>query len=890
MREKFEKLLLGESKDIRERLFRLIILVASVAGVVGIVEGFSVNTSFEYYFIFLGLLVVLAISLVLVFKYNKIHAASWLLGVFIIVFAFPSMFCICGALGGGSAIWFVLSIYYLFLMFSGKELLFFLGVSALFNGISYYRVYLHPEIIRPLESEGAALFDSYFSVMIVGISLGLLSKFQQSVYDKERRINERQKAELAELSVSKDTFFASMSHELRTPINTIIGLNEMILREEVSAEVAENAENVKNAGKMLLSLVNDILDLSQIETRQMQIVPVRYDFALLIHELVDMIAIPLKEKGLEFRLEVEEDLPSVLYGDDKRIKQILINLLTNAVKYTREGRITMTVKGESLENDNVHLSFSVADTGIGIRKENLSQLYNSFRRFDQGNNSRIEGTGLGLAISKQLVDLMGGQITVDSIYTKGSVFTVTLDQVIVERAPVGKLRAEGVAKAAGARYTQSFEAPEARILVVDDSNMNLSVVKKLLRETKVQVDTALSGEECLKLTKQKFYHVILLDHYMSPMDGVETLNAIRKQENGLCRNVPVMALTANYTMDSQKAYRELGFDDYLTKPIESAVMEDKILSYLPEDIIEYRRSDNVDFAQENDIEMMNSRRRKRIRITADCFCDINKGLLEKYDIHLAYSHIVTATGRFTDTVEVDVDSIAKFSKTIDDIARPEALSVEEYEKFFADMLTEAEEVIHISVASGISKSYEHAEQAARGFGHVRVIDSQQFSCGMGLLVLLAAHMINERKTVDEICRQVEFYKTKVKSYFITPIHRVLHQRGYSNRFFHLLCEKLSLHPEVSVIKNRLYIQGFRGADLETARKRFVRKYLLFHRKRINTEVFYVAHAGVPVREREMITREAQRYVEFDKVIVQGASVSNTSIGGVGTVGIAFLLK
>ncbi|MBQ8821639.1 MAG: DegV family EDD domain-containing protein [Lachnospiraceae bacterium] len=889
MREKILKLLQGESKDIKDRLFRLIILVASVAGVVGIVEGLSVNTSFEYYFIFLGLTIILAISLVLVFKYNKIHAASWILGVFIVVFAFPSMFCICGGLDGGAAIWFVLSIYYLFLMFRGKELVFFLCISALFNFISYYRVYLHPEIVRPLESEFAALFDSYFSVMVVGVSLGLLSKFQQSVYDKERRINEKQKEELEALSVSKDTFFASMSHELRTPINTIIGLNEMILREDTSAEVAENAEHVKNAGKMLLSLVNDILDLSQIETRQMQIVPVRYDFAVLIHELVDMIAISLREKGLEFRLEVEEDLPSVLYGDDKRIKQVLINLLTNAVKYTKEGRITLTVKGEALENDKVHLSFSVADTGIGIRKENLSQLYDSFQRFDQGRNARIEGTGLGLAISKQLVDLMGGQIMVDSIYTKGSVFTVTLDQVIVEREPVGRIKAEGVMRAASARYTQSFEAPEARILVVDDSNMNLSVVRKLLRETKVNVDTALSGEECLKMTKQKYYHVILLDHYMSPMDGVETLRAIRKQENGLCRGVPIIALTANYTLDSQRMYRELGFDDYLTKPIESAVMEEKILNYLPEDVVEYRLSDNVDFSQENNIEMMNSRRRKRIRITADCFCDINKALLEKYDIHLAYSHIVTATGRFTDTVEVDVDSIAKYSRTLDDIAKPEALTVEEYESFFADMLTEAEEIIHISVASGISRSYEHALQASKGFGHVRVIDSQQFSCGMGLLTLVAAQFVKERKSVDEICRQVEYYKTKVKSYFLTPIHRALHQRGYSNHFVNILCEKLMLHPEVSINKNRLCVKGLRSGDLDSARRRFIRKRLQMG-KHIDPDVIYVAHAGVTVKEQETITSEIQKYISFDKTIVQNASVSNTSIGGIGTVGIAFFLK
>lgn len=889
MREKIVRLLQGENKDIKERLFRIIIMVATAAGIVGLIEGITVNTSMEYYVVLGGLLVILAVSLILVFKYNRIHAASWLLGIFIIVFAFPFVFLYSGALESGASIWFVLSIYYLFLMFRGKELVFFLVLAAVVNGITYYITYSHPEIVHLLDSRFAGYFDSYFSVMVVGISLGVLSKFQQSVYDKERQINEKQKAELEALSVSKDTFFASMSHELRTPINTIIGLNEMILREETSDEVRENAENVRNAGKMLLSLVNDILDISQMETHRMKIVSVNYDLSVLVRELVDMIAVPLKEKELEFRLEVEEDLPRVLYGDEKRIKQVLINLLTNAVKYTKEGRVTLTVKGEPVEGDKLHLSFSVTDTGIGIRKENLAYLYDSFRRFDQGSNAKIEGTGLGLAISKQLLDLMGGEIKVDSIYTKGSVFTVTLDQAIVEREPVGKIKTDNIAKAANARYTQSFEAPEARILVVDDSSMNLTVVRKLLRSTKVNVDVAQSGEDCLKMTKQKFYHVILLDHYMSPMDGVETLKGIRKQENGLCREVPVIAVTANFSVDSEKAYQELGFDDYLTKPIESAVMEEKILSYLPEDIIEYRRSDNVDLAQENNMEMLNSRRRKRVRITSDCFCDINKGLLEKYDIHLAYAYIKTATGRFKDTLEIDVDSISKYSRTITDIAVPEAVPVEEYEGFFADMLTEAEEIIHISIASGISKSYEHATKAASGYGHVHVIDSQQFSCGLGLLTLSAAQLAMERKSVDEICKEIEYLKTKVKSHFLTPSHRALIQKGFGNNIINMLCEKLALHPEVCIVNNRLQVQGLRSGDIDTARRRFIRKHL-FMRKHIDSEVIYIAQAGISVKEQEFVVSEVQKSINFERMILQGASVSNTSIGGVGTVGIAYFLR
>lgn len=889
MREKLRILLLGTSKDLKERLFRIIILVATVAGVVGVIEGIIVNTSIEYYVIFIVLLIILAISLVLVFKFNRTHAASWILGVFIAAFAFPAVFILSGALESGAAIWFVLSIYYLFLMFSGKELVFFLILSAGINGLTYYMAYRFPDAVLHLDSRAAGFFDSYFSVFVVGISLGVISKFQFNVYDKERLLNEKQKKELEALSVSKDTFFASMSHELRTPINTIIGLNEMILREETSPEVAENAENVKNAGKMLLSLVNDILDLSQMETQKMQIVPVRYDLSSMIRELVEMIAVPLREKELEFRLEVEEDLPKVLYGDEKRIKQVLINLLTNAVKYTKEGRVTFSVKGEPLDNDKVHLSFSITDTGIGIKKENLANLYNSFQRFDQGRNSKIEGTGLGLSISKQLVDLMGGEIKVDSIYTKGSVFTVTLEQAILDREPVGKIKTEGIGRVANARYSQSFEAPEARILVVDDSNMNLTVVKKLLSSTKVKVDTAQGGEECLKMTKQKFYHVILLDHYMSPMDGVETLRAIRKQENGLCRQVPIIALTANFALDSEKLYREYGFDGYLSKPIESAVMEEKILSYLPEDIIEYRRSDTVDFSQENSIEMLNSRRRKKVRITADCFCDINKELQEKYDIHLAYVYIRTENGRFKDTQEIDLGSIAKYSQTINDISKTEAIGVEEYENFFADMLTDAEEVIHISLASGVSISYRNAVQAASGFGHVHVIDSEQLSGGMGIIVLAAAQMALERKSAEEICCQVEALKSKVESYFLTPLHRVLHQRGYASKWVNTLCDKFSLHPVFGIRRNKFVVLGMRGGEINNARKHFIRRQLFF-KKSIDQSVVYVTHAGLSVKELDFVMSEVRKCMSFNKEVVQSASVANTSIAGVGTVGIAFFVK
>ena len=391
---------------------------------------------------------------------------------------------------------------------------------------------------------------------MVGFVASILILFLNKLYEDENKLSIRQKKEIEELNRAENHFFSSMSHEIRTPINTIIGLNEIILRGDIPEDVAENARNIQGASKMLLTLINDILDLSKIKSGKMEIVNVSYETGAVFSEIVNMIWIKAKEKGLEFKLHVDPSIPSMLCGDEVRIKQVLINLLNNAVKYTKEGSVTLSVRCERLTLNRVRVWYTVEDTGQGVKKENIPYIFNAFKRVDEEKNRHIEGTGLGLSIVQQLVELMGGEISVNSVYTKGSKFIVMLEQDIIDDSELGTFTLSSRTRVHnGEQYKQSFEAPDSHILVVDDNEMNLMVVCKLLSETKMQIDTALSGAECLQLTQNQHYDCILMDHLMPEMDGIQCFHKLRSQPGGLCQGVPVIALTANAGSDNQQLYQ-----------------------------------------------------------------------------------------------------------------------------------------------------------------------------------------------------------------------------------------------------------------------------------------------------------------------------------------------
>lgn len=394
------------------------------------------------------------------------------------------------------------------------------------------------------------------------------------------------KEEAVEANAAKSNFLAKMSHEIRTPINAVLGMDAMILRESNEQNIKEYATDIQNAGQNLLSLINDILDFSKIESGKMEIIPVDYEVSSLLNDSYNMVFMRAREKNLNFTIENDSTIPRRLFGDEVRIRQIMVNLLTNAIKYTKEGSVTLSLNWERIEEKKLLLKISVEDTGIGIAKEDKERLFQSFQRVEEKRNRNIEGTGLGLKITKQLLEMMDGSISVVSEYGKGSVFHVEIPQEILSEEPLGNFSERYVKNSSEIEvYHEKFQAPEGKILIVDDVPMNLKVMKGLLKNTKLQIETAGSGKECIQMVAKKQYHMIFLDHMMPEMDGIETLHNMQKLEDNLNKNTPVIMLTANAIIGAKEEYLKAGFYDYLSKPIREAELEDMIMKYLPQELI-----------------------------------------------------------------------------------------------------------------------------------------------------------------------------------------------------------------------------------------------------------------------------------------------------------------
>ncbi len=803
---------------------------------------------------------------------------------------FPMLFIYSGGTESGMPIWFVLGLVYIFLLFEGRDFWIAMSLSLLsFLGtylLCYYRPYLVPDSTRFYSYS-----DSFVALVCVSLFIGILLKIQSKTYEQEKQVAEAQKKEVEQIARAKDTFFANMSHEIRTPINTIIGLNEMILREDISDEIAENAINIQNASKMLLTTINDILDLSKLESGKMDIVPTQYAISSMFSDLVNLIWIRAHQKNLEFKVDIDPEIPSMLYGDEVRIKQVVTNMLTNAVKYTSSGSVTLSAKGERVAADQILLRISVQDTGMGIRKESLDDLFSSFKRVDESDNRHIEGTGLGLNISRQLVEMMGGKISVDSVYHQGSTFTVEVKQRIVNVRPIGVINFAAQKQLSNrAVYRQSFIAPDARILVVDDNSMNLMVVVKLLRDTKVKVDTAESGKEALQKTAENTYHVILMDHMMPEMDGAATLRAVRSQTKGFCQKTPVIALTANVMSDAEQVYRNMGFDGYLAKPISAPLLEAGLLKYLPPTLIEYMAQDAED--ETGDMEGLNqisSDRKRKIAVTADCICDLPKELLERFHIRLMYCYVHTGEGRFCDLFEISSDSLLTYLQKEGNHSHSSTAAPSEYEYFFAETLKEAEHVIHITATADLSGAYPNATQAAKTFDNVTVIDSAHISSGHGLMVLYAAKLAEEGRNVDEICEALDGFRERVFSNFLVPSTATLYRNGKVSGTVHRLCAVLNLHPVLSMSRNRLKLWFIESGSMHRVVRQYIKK-LFRHSRQIDTRVLFVTYAGCSVKEIDEIVEIAEKYIHFDQVILQKASATVSSNCGVGTFGLMFVRK
>ena len=380
---------------------------------------------------------------------------------------------------------------------------------------------------------------------------------------------------------AKSQFLASMSHEIRTPINAVLGMNEMILREAKDNTILEYSTNIQSSGKNLLTLINTILDFSKIEDGKMEIIPVNYELALMINNLVNSISERARAKSLSFITEIDEQLPSVLLGDDVRVTQVIMNLLTNAVKYTKEGEVKLTIKDGGREDGAVILDVAVSDTGMGIKEEDMDKLCVAFERLEEKKNRTIEGTGLGMSIVTSLLKMMGSELKIQSVYGDGSTFSFRLKQPIVDAEPIGNYE-ERVR--ASLRKNSAKALPKivgAKVLVVDDFAMNLKVSNNLLKLFGITPDLVLSGKDAIKAIGKKTYHIVFLDHMMPGMDGIETLAELRSR-NLIGSFTKVIALTANAVVGARETYLAAGFDDYISKPIDMKELEKTLLEYLPE--------------------------------------------------------------------------------------------------------------------------------------------------------------------------------------------------------------------------------------------------------------------------------------------------------------------
>ncbi|MCQ2104988.1 MAG: ATP-binding protein [Fibrobacter sp.] len=476
-----------------------------------------------------------------------------------------------------------------------------------FPGLSLVGAVSEHEATKGVENINRLIFWVFgMLVLLFVVGYGYLVISQRKIDENESLRRAKSIAENA--SQAKSQFLANMSHEIRTPINGILGMDTMLLKECKDPTLREYANNIRSAGHTLLSLINDILDISKIESGKMEIVPVEYSLFSVLNDCYNMVASRAKDKSLDFVVKVDENIPSELYGDEVRVRQIINNLLSNAVKYTSRGSITLNVRYEKTTPSNplaaeevssINLIVSVEDTGIGIREEDKGKLFMTFQRLEEKRNRNIEGTGLGLNLTKHLVDLMNGVIRVESIYGKGSSFTVCIPQVVKKHTPMGDFNAKyKVYTEASEIVRDKFRASDANILVVDDVPMNLRVMRGLLKDTEIQIDEANNGMEALERIKRKHYDVIFLDHMMPVMDGIETLEVMKTLVGNPNEKTPVIMLTANAITGVREGYIKAGFTDYLSKPVREDDLLVMLKKYLPRNlVVECKQATEQAFAE-----------------------------------------------------------------------------------------------------------------------------------------------------------------------------------------------------------------------------------------------------------------------------------------------------
>jgi signal transduction histidine kinase/CheY-like chemotaxis protein len=572
---------LDKRLDFRVRLFNVLAMSGITMGITMAVAGLF--TKIGFWNILVNLISAAFAFCLLYYSYRsgKYKQCYMFTTIIIFLILFPVLFFVSGGYHSGMPSFFVFAVLFTAFMLEGKKMIVMASIEMLVYIGSCLAAYAYPQSVRFFQTEQEFLTDVMIGFVSVSLALGITLSIHFRMYNKQQRELEAARVEALRLSKAKSNFLANMSHEIRTPINVMLGMNEMVIRERSLEQVRDYSLNIQNAGKTLLTLIDNILDMSKIESGKLEIVSENYQTADLIDDLVMIGMERMSRYGLELEVQADESLPCGLTGDFIHIKQVAANFLSNAAKYTKQGGVTLSfAQKPGKAPDEILLCISVSDTGIGIKEENIALLFDAFTRGDLKAHRNIEGTGLGLAIAKNFTDLMQGHIDVKSSLEHGSTFSVEIPQKVHDKMPLHKRTI--TAKEETTREGNSFIAPGGTILVVDDSAENLLVVKSLLSRTLLQVDTAISGKECIRAVMKKRYHVILLDYMMPDMDGIDTLHAL-KEISGF--DTPVVALTANVVAGVRQTLLNTGFTGYLSKPIMWKDLEETLMGHLPADLI-----------------------------------------------------------------------------------------------------------------------------------------------------------------------------------------------------------------------------------------------------------------------------------------------------------------
>ncbi len=880
-----------ETKEPQDRMFVLVVIVAMAALVLITIVGVILGESTEDLLI-LGLsFPVFGVFTMLAFKYDKVQFFAKLAGALLILVIMPMTFITSGGMNGGAPMWFIFVALFVSLIIIGKMRWVLLGILMLVICGCYYIQYYHPELMTP-HTEEMAFKDSLISVLMITLLLCLLVRYEILILKEAYRRAEEQRKEIDELNKSQSKFFSSMSHEIRTPINTIIGLNEMILRENISDEVAEDANNVRSASKILLHLINDILDMSKFESGKMELTPGNYDIGKMISEIVGMFWMRTKEKGLEFHVDVDPDLPMELYGDEVRIEQILINVLNNAIKYTMEGSVKLSIQYRRLNEKRCQIIYSVTDTGIGIKKESIPYLFTAFKRIDENENKHIEGTGLGLSIVKQLVELMNGTISVNSVYTKGTTFIITIPQEIAgdEKVRIGKVDIEkNNEEKRHLAYHSRFEAPEARILAVDDNASNLLVLTKLLKATGMNIDTVQSGRQALEKTMVNEYDLIFLDHMMPEMNGIECFHAIKSQVGGVNRDTKVVILTANADSESKAMYVKEGFDGYLVKPTSGEKLEKECMRLLPKDIVHAVYTDDS-IVEESMSWLKDHDRKEEVLISADSVADISADLIKKYNISIIRHKLITTEGIFTDGKEIESEGLISYMTKSGNIAQNMAPSVEDFESYFAKLLTKANNIIHISISGKVTDSaYSAAAEASKAFDNVTVIDSKHLSSGQALMVLEACQMVKEGLSVDEIRKRLESSWKNFSTSFVVRDLEYMEKAGQVDSGILSITRALMVRPVLTMKKGKITVGKLFFGSQENSWRKYIASELRFTQN-IDKKLLFVTYVGMSQKDLDIVKEEIEKRATFERIIFQKASPVIALNCGPGTFGLLYKKK